>query len=144
MNAEFQRQARKTPRLTHRLGGKVKIVLATFAVRKRTINFNDPESSRVAKQVSQAFALAVTQGRVEALRRSNLFDTITVETADVSDVSVKGYDYVLWQLATKPWTWRYRIAGREGAFDLVLPQGTQVPQFPAVVRDNIERTKASS
>jgi hypothetical protein len=143
MNAEFQRQAREVSPLTHRLGGKVKIVLATFTVGNTTYKFTDPENTRMAQQAGREFGLAVARGRVEALRRSNIFDSITVDTGDVSDVPVAGYDYVLWQPATSPWTWRYRIAGKQDAFTLVIPAATELPQFPAIVRDNIQKTKAS-
>jgi hypothetical protein len=143
MNAEFQRQAREVSPLTARLGGKAKIVLASFTVGNTTYKFKDPENARMARQAGQEFGLAAARGRVEALRRSNIFDSITVETADVSDVPVAGYDYVLWQPATSPWTWRYRIAGKNDAFTLVIPTGTEIPQFPEIVRDNIQKTKAS-
>jgi hypothetical protein len=115
MKEEFLREARETPPLPDRLGGRAKIVLATFSGGPGVmrISFPDPENTRLAWQANQEYALAAARGRVEALRRSNIFDSITVETADVSDVSVAGYDYVLWQPATNPWTWRYRIAGIE-------------------------------
>jgi hypothetical protein len=143
MNAEFVRQAGETERLSSRIGGKVKIVLATFDAATANIAATDPENIRLSREALKAYGLAVANGRVEALRHSKIFDSITVETADTSDVPVADYDYVLWESATNPYSWRYRIAGKGDAYSLVTPTGTTVSKFPAVVRDAIRDSKAT-
>jgi hypothetical protein len=143
MDAEFMQQAGDTERLSGRIGGKVKIVLATFDAATTNVAATDPENVRLSREALKAYGRAVANGRVEALRRSKIFDSITVETADVSDVPVAGYDYVLWESATNPYSWRYRIAGKGDAYSLVTPTGTTVSKFPAVVRDAIRDGKTT-
>jgi hypothetical protein len=142
MNAEFMQEAGETERLSGRIGGKAKIVLATFDAANTNVATTDPENIRLTREVLKVYGLAVANGRVEALRRSKIFDSITVETADVSDVSVAGYDYVLWQPATNPGSWRYRIAGKSDAYSLAVPASTMA-KFAEAVRDAIHDNKTT-
>jgi hypothetical protein len=141
MNAEFQRQGGEAQPLADRVGGKVKVVLATFRQGGTIFTSADPEATQLVQRALQEYALAVARGRVEALRASRLFDDVTVETADVSDVALGGYDVVLWQPATNPWTWQFRIPEKKDALTLVSPLKATVAQFPEVLRDNIRKAE---
>jgi hypothetical protein len=143
MDAEFQRQAHATQPVAARLGGRVKIVLPTSLKGVTIFNFDDPENTKLAVRANQEFALAFARGNVEAIRISNLFDSVTVETADIADVPVEGYDVVLWKPAATPWAWRYRIAGKSDAFTLTIPLKVKIAQFAEVVGDNIRQSKAT-
>jgi hypothetical protein len=143
MDAEFLRKGRQVQRVPDPLGGKIKVVLATFAAGDTRAKFPNPENAQLVRDANRAYGLATAHGKLEALRHSGLFDTITVETADVSDVPVDGYDYVLWQVGNAPWSWRYRVAGRNDAYSLVVPPKYDTSMFPEIVRDNIRKTKAS-
>jgi hypothetical protein len=43
-----------------------------------------------------------------------------------------------------PWTWRFRIAGKDDALALVSPPKSEAPQFADIVHDNIRKAKAGS
>lgn len=141
MNAEFERQGRQAQPLTDRVGGKAKVVLATFRQGGTTFTFPDPEATQLVRRALQEYALAVARGKVEALKTSRLFDDVTVETADVSDVPLAGYDVVLWEPATSPWTWQFRIAGKNSALTVVSPIKATLAQFPEILRDNIRKAE---
>jgi hypothetical protein len=143
LNEGFDQEGRRAPPLTDRIGGKIKVVLTTFRQGNTTIQFADPESTEFAQRALREYALAAARGQVQTLRSSGLFDTVTVETADVSDVPLAGYDVVLWQPAAHPWTWRFRVAGKGDAFTLVSPAEARVVQFAEIVRDNIRKTGVS-
>jgi hypothetical protein len=148
MKEEFARQGRAAPPIADRMGGKIKVVLATLsqgASSPFTVKIGgDPKSTELVRRADQEFALAAARGKIEALHSSKLFDSVTVETADVSDTSLDSYDVVLWQPATNPWTWRFRIAGKRDAFSLVLPPKSGVTDFAEIVHDNLRKVKPAS
>jgi hypothetical protein len=144
MNEEYARRGRAAPPIADRIGGKIKVVLATFNQGASPITFKvggDPKNAELLRRANQEFALAAARGKIEALRSSKLFDSVTIETADVSDTSLDSHDVVLWQPATNPWTWRFRIAGKSDAFSLVLPPKSEVTDFAGIVHDNIRKVK---
>lgn len=118
MDAEMLREGRAVPPLAERLGGRTKVVLATQRMAPGSASEKNPEVGEANRAMGRASAM----GRAEGLRAAKLFDDIVVETADVSNVPLDGYDYVLWQPATQPHSWRFRAVGAGAdARNLVSP-----------------------
>jgi len=75
-----------------------------------------------AQVAGRAFNLAVVLGRVEAIRRSQLFDDVVIQHADVEDVPIESWDHVLWEPISRPLTWRFRSAAKgNDAWSFVSP-----------------------
>ena len=122
LEAEYQRRANEVKAAEHRLGGKAKIVLATFNFAQGArITYPDPENTRLSKEGMDAQARAVARGRVQALRNAKIFAKIDSIVDDVDDVAIDGYDYVFWQPAKMPWIWHYHVAGKAETFELRPP-----------------------
>jgi len=150
MKAAFDDAAARIPPMAGRLGGRIKIVLtSTITPLPNTVPLlarNRPQQSpAIAAVIAEANAAhwhASVAAKVEAMRRSRLFDEVVVETAEHDDVALAGFDYVMWQLPGKPYAWRYRtkLKGND-AWTLTQPRDWDLQPWLDAVRQQLGAPK---
>lgn len=118
MEVHYDQEAAKIQHVATRLGGRAKIVLASQTL--GTANLPQTTGNS-ATDAQQAFMRAASLGRAKALRGSGLFASVSIAHADVSDVAMEDWDVVIWQPATRPFSWRFRVKGTDDAWNFDQP-----------------------
>ena len=125
----------------HEAGQYVDLVVPT----RRGLPFRRSYSIASAPDPARADVFEVAVTRVEALRRSRLFDEVVMETGDMPEAQLGGFEYVLWEPAGKPLFWHYRSRRKGGdaiAFKSPGP-AVSVQQWLEAVRDQLGGAPAS-
>jgi hypothetical protein len=143
----FQEAAHGIQPMTNRLGGRLKVVVLTTHAGGMQINMQgNPQANETMRSALANFNQASALYHVEALRNSRLFDEVVMETADLEDAPLGGFDYVLWEPAGKPLAWRYRSRRKSGdALSLISPaSNSSIQQWLESVRDQLGSRAAGS
>jgi hypothetical protein len=143
LDAAYAQEIATLAPLHDRLAGKALIVVATLSQAKPQMapaGASSEANDTIAKMVQVSYA-ATAKYRVEALRRSHLFDTVTVETEDVSDMPFAGYDDILFAMADRPLLWKYKVAEGEAQI-LTLPKGDlSTTQMVEAIREQLREAR---
>ena len=141
VRAALLEEARGVQPVANRLGGRLKVVVLTSHVGMQiALNGGNPRANETMRSAFSNHSESIALARVEALRRSRLFDDVVTETADLKEAPLGGFDYVLWEPVGTPLAWHYR-SRRKGGDNLALTQPpgphSSLQQWLEAVRDQL-------
>lgn len=146
VRAAFLEEARGVQPIANRLGGRLKVVVLTSHVGIQIAMQGNPRANETIRSAFSNNTEAIALGRVEALRQSHLFDEVVMETADLKDVPLAGFDYVLWEPVGTPLAWHYRSSRKGGDNSALVSPGphSTLQQWLEAVRDQLGNRAAGS
>jgi hypothetical protein len=139
VRAGFAKRWSTVSRPADRLGGKALIVAATpsqTSPMTLTLKGEPPGVTAKRSALLSAYNAAESAEEAEGIRRSQLFDSVVVRTEDIDQPpAASGFDYVLFQLARKPF---WQFLGPNGAVKAFEPKGDPMPvEWIAALRDQL-------
>lgn len=139
VRAAYAKQWGAVSRPADRLGGKALIIAATenqTSPMTLTLNGESPAVTARRTALLRAYNAAESAGQADGLRRSQLFDSAVVRIEDIDQPpAAAGFDYVLFQLARKPF---WHFLGPDGAVEALVSKGDPAPDaWIAAFRDQL-------
>lgn len=116
--AEWKRKLEDVPKVRTPIGGVARIIISSqknvyYGIANPRY-FNTLRTEEIAK-VTMTFYRTIAQAHAEAFQKSGLFEDTVIESNDIDNITMEGYDCVIWQSPKDSRVWYFRTHGMKAA-----------------------------